>query len=80
MNAPAKPRWHHRFASFTNTIEKPREVAARRSLDYAVQIGLVQLFNITFEFARKLLKERMQNKGMDIRNPYFPTDKADLAR
>ena len=33
MNAPDKPRWHHRFASFTNTIEKPREITARRSLD-----------------------------------------------
>ena len=73
MNAREdKPRWHYRFASFAKTLDKLREAAARESLDELQQVGLVQLFNITFELAWKLLKDRMEYDGVKIAAPVFP--------
>lgn len=73
MNAPQdKPRWHYRFASFSRALARLREGAARESLDELQQVGLVQLFNITFALAWKVLRERMEEGGLKIPRPVMP--------
>ena len=67
------PRWHYRFANFSDALAQLREAAELPAPSKFEKIALVQLFNITFELAWKLLKDRMEDSGVEIPRPVFPS-------
>lgn len=62
-------RWRQRFENFEksyNTIEKYAQQHLQTELERA---GLIQLFEVAFELAWKVLKDYLEAEGYDVKSP-----------
>ena len=50
-------RWKQRFSNYEKAFNQLAEAVARGSYDKLAQAGLIQMFELTFELAWKIMNE-----------------------
>jgi len=63
-------RWKQRFQYFEKTTDRLKEGAAISNPDVFQKAGLIQIFEISFELAWKIMKDYLEAEGfLEIKSP-----------
>ena len=57
-------RWQQRYQNFSKAFQQLTEIVGKENLNKFEQAGLVQIFELAFELAWKVLKDKMENDGL----------------
>lgn len=62
-------RWKQRFEAYQKAVDLIKRIISKENLDEASQLGLIQAYQITFELAWKLLKDKLEADGFIVKSP-----------
>ena len=61
-----EPRWKYRFESFERAFRLLTEGLEQDEPNLFERVGLIQMFEITFELAWKTLSDRLKHDGINV--------------
>lgn len=69
MEPMKDPRWRQRFENFERSFKLLDKYAHQTLQTELERAGIIQLFEVTFELAWKVLKDYLAYEGYDVKSP-----------